>query len=163
MPNSNSNKSAQASPLKSQSASVNTTQTEAQKLKSTPVKFTQAELVANPARVREDRRAEKKIPKAFRSATYIKRQTGSSKTAKSPKAPTSVAAIRRAILAESKVLDLPPGSTKIFADLVAPAVVKKFQDRGIITDLDVDLAIADELEKYSKDLAYIFRTRERII
>lgn len=67
------------------------------------------------------------------------------------------------IMKEAKVLSLHPGAVQLFADKVADNVEKWAAKRSAITEKDLDLRIAKELEQYHSDLAYIFKNRGKII
>ena len=71
--------------------------------------------------------------------------------------------LEKDILKEAKIIKLPSGEAKGFSGKVAEKVAKWAEKRGEITENDINLKVADELKKYSKDLAFIYKNRGKII
>ncbi len=65
--------------------------------------------------------------------------------------------------AESRSLGLPEKSTEPVIARVLEAVLAWLDTREIITRPDLDRVISSELDKYSPDLALLYRNREKII
>ena len=64
---------------------------------------------------------------------------------------------------ESRSLGLPEKSTEPVIARVLEAVLAWLDTREIITRPDLDRVISSELDKYSPDLALLYRNREKII
>ena len=67
------------------------------------------------------------------------------------------------IMLEAKVLGIPVGTAEKFAEKVAEKLVKWAERREIITEDDVNMEIAKEINRYSKDLAFVYKNRGKII
>ena len=71
--------------------------------------------------------------------------------------------IRLDILREARVL----GLHATFATKISESVVQKvehyLENHPVVTDKDINLVVSRELKKYSPDLAYIYRNRDKII
>ena len=67
------------------------------------------------------------------------------------------------IMLESKVLGVSEGAAEKFADIVSDRVMKWAERRESITEDDVNTQIAKEIKKYSKDLAFVYKNRGKII
>lgn len=63
----------------------------------------------------------------------------------------------------SKALGIPSGSADVFIKKSITAAEKSLKNRKIITKQDQIRAIAKELKKYHKDLAYIYENYDKII
>lgn len=72
-------------------------------------------------------------------------------------------ALKRDILQEAKVLRIVPGSAEAIADIVVEKVAKWAETRAEITEDDLDRVIAQKMEPYNKELAYVFKNRNKII
>lgn len=73
------------------------------------------------------------------------------------------AALKQEILAEAKVVRLPMGTAEVVAEKVAEQVAKWAGRRSAVTQADLNRQIAKEMLKYSRDLAYVFQNRDKII
>ena len=73
------------------------------------------------------------------------------------------AAIKKELLIDAKALDIPEGSAELFIKRAVNTATKKLANRSIITENDLRLAIAEELQKYHKDFAYVYKNRDKII
>ncbi len=67
------------------------------------------------------------------------------------------------ILNTAKSINMPPGTAESIAEKTTKEVAKWVIGRKIITDDDLNMRIAKELQKYSRDLAYVYQNRGRII
>lgn len=67
------------------------------------------------------------------------------------------------IMLEAKVLGISAGSAKVFAEKVAEKVAKWAERRESVTEDDINTQIAKEINRYSKDLAFVYRNRGKII
>lgn len=63
----------------------------------------------------------------------------------------------------AKALNIPSGSAEVFIKKSISAAEKSLKNRKIITESDTIRAIAKELKKYHKDLAYIYENYDKII
>ena len=75
----------------------------------------------------------------------------------------SEAEIRKDIISEAKVIGLPKGAAETFADKAVIEIVAALKKRRIITEKDLDIIMVRVLKKYSKDLAYVFEIRGKIV
>ena len=75
----------------------------------------------------------------------------------------SKALIVKDIMLESKILRISTGSAKAFAEKTAEKVAKWAEKKGGVTENDINSQIAKEIKKYSKDLAFIYENRGKII
>ena len=64
---------------------------------------------------------------------------------------------------DSKSLGIPAGSADIIIDSVIESVCSWLEKRSLITKDDLERVVSRELDKYNKDLAYIYRNRDKII
>ena len=67
------------------------------------------------------------------------------------------------ILREARVLNLHMGAAEVFATKTTAKVKKWAEKRAAFTQDDLDRVTALELEKYNKDLAYVYKNRNKII
>jgi len=65
--------------------------------------------------------------------------------------------------AESKSLGLPAGSVEPIIERVLHAVTEWLAERNIITKSDLERVVSSELDKYSPDLALVYRNRDKVI
>ena len=71
--------------------------------------------------------------------------------------------IKQELRIDAKALGIPEGSAELFIKRAYKTAIKKLSHRTIITEKDLKLAIANELQKYHKDFAYIYKNRDKII
>lgn len=71
--------------------------------------------------------------------------------------------LKQDILNEAKVLGIAGTTAEMIAERSAEAVEKWMKGRAMVTQEDLSRKIADELEKYNADLAYVYKIRGRII
>ncbi|MBR5389198.1 hypothetical protein IK146_01410 [Candidatus Saccharibacteria bacterium] len=64
---------------------------------------------------------------------------------------------------DSKSLGLPSGSTEPIIERVLHAVLVWLEERNIITKSDLERVVSSELDKYSPDLALVYRNRNKVI
>ena len=64
---------------------------------------------------------------------------------------------------ESRSLGLPESSTEPLIKNVLDAVLGWLENREIITKSDLERVVGLELDKYSADLAFVYRNRDKII
>ena len=64
---------------------------------------------------------------------------------------------------ESRSIGLPERSTEPIIERVLKAVLVWLENRDIITKSDLERVVGDELDKYSPDLALVYRNREKVI
>ncbi len=65
--------------------------------------------------------------------------------------------------AESRSLGLPEASTNSIIERVLKSVLTWLENRDIITKSDLERVVSLELDKYSPDLAFVYRSRGKII
>ena len=63
----------------------------------------------------------------------------------------------------AKAVGIPAGAAEIFIDQTIAAVEKSLGDKKIITEADLNRLIIKETRKYNKDLAYVYKIRDKII
>lgn len=85
------------------------------------------------------------------------------KKVSSKKESFSKAALEKELLKEAKIIKIPIGEAKGFSGKVAEKVAKWVEKRGEVTTSDINMKVADEVKKYSKDLAFIYKNRGKII
>ena len=73
------------------------------------------------------------------------------------------AQIKRELMIDAKALGIPEGSAELFIRRAYHTATKKLANRTIITENDLKLAISNELQKYHKDFAYVYKNRDKII
>lgn len=71
--------------------------------------------------------------------------------------------IHEEIKREAKVLGIHPGTAEIIADKVTEKVMTWSKKRSMITEDDLNQRMVKELEKYNKDLAYLFESKGKVI
>lgn len=71
--------------------------------------------------------------------------------------------IHEEIKIEAKVLGIHPGTAEIIADKVAEKIMSWSKKRSMITEDDLNQRMVKELEKYNKDLAYLFESKGKVI
>ena len=71
--------------------------------------------------------------------------------------------LEKDILKEARTIKMPVGEAKGFSKKVAEKVAKWAEKRSAVTTSDINMKIADELKKYSGDLAFIYRNKGKII
>lgn len=64
---------------------------------------------------------------------------------------------------ESRSLGMPEHSTTPIIERVLSAVLTWLEHRDIITKSDLERVVSSELDKYSPDLALVYRNRGKII
>ncbi len=67
------------------------------------------------------------------------------------------------LLHSAKAVGLSLGAAEVIATKVVKKVAEHLARRAVITTDDLNRFIADETEKYSKDLAYVYKNRGKII
>lgn len=67
------------------------------------------------------------------------------------------------LIHSAKAVGLSIGVAEVIADKVVKKVTEHLARRAVITIDDLNRFIADETEKYSKDLAYVYKNRGKII
>lgn len=71
--------------------------------------------------------------------------------------------LKKELLREAKVLGIQPGAAEILADRVVLATEKWAKRQTMITENDLNRAVAKEAKKYNADLAYVYQNRGKII
>ena len=71
--------------------------------------------------------------------------------------------IHEEIKREAKVLGIHPGTAEIIADKVSEKIMSWSKKRSMITEDDLNQRMVKELEKYNKDLAYLFESKGKVI
>ena len=75
----------------------------------------------------------------------------------------SKAVVHRDIMFEAKALGISVGAAKAFAEIVSEKVSKWAEKRGAVTEDDINMQIAKEINKYSRDLSFVYKNRGKII
>ena len=71
--------------------------------------------------------------------------------------------LKKELLREAKVQGIQPGSAEILAERVVLATEKWAKTQTMITENDLNRAVAKEAKKYNADLAYVYQNRGKII
>lgn len=72
-------------------------------------------------------------------------------------------ALRAEIVRNARGVGMPLGAAEIVAEKAAKATADWVTKRSAITSDDLNRVIARETEKYSTDLAYVYKNRGKII
>ena len=75
----------------------------------------------------------------------------------------SKAVVVRDVMFEAKALGISQGAAKVFAEKVAEKVTDWAKRRESITEDDINTQIAKEVNKYNRDLAFVYQNRGKII
>ena len=71
--------------------------------------------------------------------------------------------ITKALKIDAKAIGIPSGAAEDFIQKSLKAATKKLSTKTIITEKDLQRALAKELKKYHRDLAYVYENRDTII
>lgn len=71
--------------------------------------------------------------------------------------------LEKNIIRESKIIKIPAGEARSFVAKVAEKVAKWTEKRAEVTEVDINRQVAKEIEKYSKDLAFVYKNKGKII
>lgn len=64
---------------------------------------------------------------------------------------------------DARSVGIPAGAAEIFIAKSLKAAEKSLKSKKIITEKDLERAIARELKKYNADFAYVYENRDKII
>ena len=64
---------------------------------------------------------------------------------------------------DARGIGIPSGASEIFIEKSLTAAKHALKSKKIITEKDLERAIAKELKKYNTDLAYVYENRDKII
>ena len=64
---------------------------------------------------------------------------------------------------DARSVGIPAGAAAIFIAKSLKAAEKSLKSKKIITEKDLERAIARELKKYNADFAYVYENRDKII
>ena len=64
---------------------------------------------------------------------------------------------------DARALNLPEASVEPIIARVLHAVLEWLENREIVTKSDLERVVSSELDKYSPDLALVYRNRDKII
>lgn len=64
---------------------------------------------------------------------------------------------------DARSLNLPEHSVEPIIERVVHAVLTWLENRDIITKSDLERVVGNELDKYSPDLALVYRNKEKVI
>lgn len=67
------------------------------------------------------------------------------------------------LLHNAKVVGLSAGAAAVIVEKVVPKVAERMAKRAVVTVDDFNRFITQEVEKYNKDLAYVYKNRGKII
>lgn len=73
------------------------------------------------------------------------------------------AEIRRVLKIDAKAIGIPSGAAEVFIERTLKAAKQTLKNKKIITENDLERAIAKELKKYNADFAYVYENRDKII
>ena len=71
--------------------------------------------------------------------------------------------IRRVLKIDAKAIGIPSGAAEVFIERTLKAAKQTLKHKKIITENDLERAIAKELKKYNADFAYVYENRDKII
>ena len=71
--------------------------------------------------------------------------------------------IKKELEIDANALGIPLGSAEVFINRAYASASKRLSKRSIVTELDIRNAIFQELSKYHKDFAYVYKNRGKII
>ena len=71
--------------------------------------------------------------------------------------------ITKSLKIDAKAIGIPSGAAEDFIQKSLKAATKKLSTKTIITEKDLQRALAKELKKYHQDLAYVYENRDTII
>ena len=71
--------------------------------------------------------------------------------------------VMKDIMLEAKVLGISSGAGEKYAEKVADKIAKWAERREEVTQADIDAQIVKEVSRYSKDLAFVYKNRGKII
>ena len=71
--------------------------------------------------------------------------------------------LKRSIKIDAVGLGIPVGAAELFADKAIKGATKTLKTKKLITEQDLNRALAKELTKYNPDLAYVYKNRDTII
>ena len=71
--------------------------------------------------------------------------------------------LTKSLKIDAKGLDIPPAAANLFIKKTLDAVETELKPKKIITEHDLNLAIAHELKKFHPDFAYIYQNRDKIV
>ena len=71
--------------------------------------------------------------------------------------------ITKELKIDAKALGIPSGAAEDFIKHALKATTKKLSNKKIITYSDLKRTLTKELQKYNKDLAYVYKNRDTII
>ena len=63
----------------------------------------------------------------------------------------------------ARAVGIPAGAAEVFIEKTLKAIEKDLKSKQIITETDLDRLIAREMQKYNRDLAYVYKIRDKII
>ena len=98
-----------------------------------------------------------------KKAQAVRRRDEKSSRASRKKVRFSRKVLISEIMFEARVLNRHLGSAGIIAEKVADEVEKWASEREIVTEDDITKVASKKLQKYDKDLAYIFENRDKIV
>ncbi len=75
----------------------------------------------------------------------------------------TVEGLKKEILREARVVELPMGVAEVVAAKIAEQTMRWVKKRPAVTREDLDRQIAKVAAKYSEDLAYVYQNRGKII
>lgn len=75
----------------------------------------------------------------------------------------STRALQDELMHNAKVVGLSAGAAEVVVEKVVQKVAERVEKRAAITADDLNRFVAEEAEKYNKDLAYVYKNRGKII
>lgn len=63
----------------------------------------------------------------------------------------------------ARAVGIPVGAAEVFIEKTLKAIEKDLKSKQIITETDLNRLIAKEMRKYNRDLAYVYKIRDKII
>lgn len=71
--------------------------------------------------------------------------------------------IAKELKIDAKAVGIPSGAAEDFIKRALKATTKKLSNKKIITHGDLKRTLVKEIQKYNKDLAYVYENRDTII
>ena len=75
----------------------------------------------------------------------------------------TIKTLRKDLIINMKGLGVPVGAAEAFADEIIKDVKKSIKGKKIVTEQDINRYISTSAKKYNKDLAYVYKNRDKII
>lgn len=113
--------------------------------------------------VRKKAIAAREKAKAVRKKAIAKLKKPLVKSRKPKTKSVSKTLVAKDIMFEARALGISVGAAEKFAEKVSEKVAKWAERREAVTEDDINAEIAKEINKYNKDLSFVYKNRGKII